>query len=69
METPKEVSAVDAVDAPVPPLAIARAVPLQLLLLIELKVDNEPNPKFVRAVAAERPACDLLDRNDFLGGH
>ena len=41
--------AVAASDAPVPPFAIARSVPLQLLLLIVEAVASDPSPRLVRA--------------------
>jgi hypothetical protein len=48
----KFVRAFAAVDAPVPPLAIAKSVPLQFELLTFAEVANAPSPRVVRAAAA-----------------
>ena len=59
--TPKLVRAPAAVPEPVPPLPRARAVPDQLLSLIDDNVARDPRPRLVRAVTALPKSDRLLD--------
>ena len=56
----KASNAAEAVEAPVPPLAIDKSVPDQLPLLIVLAVDKEPKPNVVLCAAASASSSNAL---------